>query len=219
MTGDGRGDGNSRAVSRFVPTLSIGGEFTRASARKRRTGQRGAGVSTSAGVYHNLRRTTEQSNSNHVDVLFALFVFCSFLFGNVRCVFVLVIVLKACKCAEYCTCSLCSAKKRPPLACKINQKMWSERFLNVVKNYTLGFLLPIIYIGASERVLFFIFHQCAAQGPCDRRTRALLSSVVNLNKSMFGLLCKHTKNITDLKNQVNKTPTSFRIHIGIFLAA
>ena len=34
--------------------------------------------------------------------------------------------------------------------------MWSERFLNVVKNYTLGILLPIIYIGASERVLFFI---------------------------------------------------------------
>ena len=87
----------------------------------------------------------------------------------------------------------------------------------MVKNYTLGVLLPIIYIGASERVLFF--HQCAAQGPCDRRTRALLSSVVNLNKSMFGLLCKHTKNITDLKNQVNKTSTSFRIHIGIFLAA
>ena len=35
--------------------------------------------------------------------------------------------------------------------------MWSERFLNVVKNYTLGILLPIIYIGASERVLFSFF--------------------------------------------------------------
>ncbi len=35
--------------------------------------------------------------------------------------------------------------------------MWPEEFLNVVKNYTLGILLPIIYIGASERVLFFIF--------------------------------------------------------------
>ena len=35
--------------------------------------------------------------------------------------------------------------------------MWSERFLNVVKNYTLGILLPIIYIGASERVLFLFF--------------------------------------------------------------
>ena len=33
-------------------------------------------------------------------MLFALFVFCSFLFGNVRSVFVLKIVLKACKSAE-----------------------------------------------------------------------------------------------------------------------
>ena len=43
----------------------------------------------------------------------------------------------------------------------------------MVKFYTLGFLLPIIYIGASERVLFF--HPCDAQDPCDRRARALLS--------------------------------------------
>ncbi len=35
--------------------------------------------------------------------------------------------------------------------------MWSEEFLNVVKFYTLGILLPIIYIGASERVLFSFF--------------------------------------------------------------
>ena len=27
----------------------------------------------------------------------------------------------------------------------------------MVKNYTLGILLPIIYIGASERVLFLFF--------------------------------------------------------------
>ena len=66
----------------------------------------------------------------------------------------------------------------------------------MVKNYTPGVLLPIIYIGASERVLFFIFHQCAAQGPCDRRTRALLSSVVIVNKSVFGLLCKPTRIVT-----------------------
>ena len=87
-------------------------QVTRAVSRKRLTGQRGAGVSISTGVYHNPRRTTEQSSSNPVDMLFALFVFCSFLFGNVRSVFVLEIVLKACKCAEYCTCSFCSVKKR-----------------------------------------------------------------------------------------------------------
>ena len=145
-------------------------QVTRAVSRKRRTGQRGASVSTSTGVYHNPRRTTEQISSNHVDMLFAPFVFCSFLFGNVRSVFVLKISLKACKSAEYCACSFCSAKKRDTPDLKNNQKMWSEEFLNVVKFYTLGVLLPIIYIGASERVLFFIFHQCAAQGPCDRRT-------------------------------------------------
>ena len=59
-----------------------------------------------------------------------------------------------------------------PFDLQNQSKMWSEEFLNVVKNYTLGVLLPIIYIGALERVLFF--HQCAAQDPCDRRTRALL---------------------------------------------
>ena len=87
-------------------------QVTRAASPKSRTGHRGAGVSTSAGVYHNPRRTTEQSNSNHVDMLFALFVFCSFLFVVVRCVFVLEIALKTRKCAEYCTCSSCSVKKR-----------------------------------------------------------------------------------------------------------
>ena len=155
-------------VTRVTVTLALWADLcppcfrrqvTRAASRKRRTGQRGAGVSTSAGVYHNPRRTTEQSSSNPVDMLFALFVFCSFCvrFGNrfeslqmrwILCLFVLF-----------------GEKMRYPLT---SRKMWSERFLNVVKFYTLGFLLPIIYIGALERVLFF--HQCAAQGPCDRRT-------------------------------------------------
>lgn len=62
-------------VARFVPARSLGGEFTRADTQERRTGQRGAGVSISAGVYPNPCRTTEQSSSNPVDMLFALFVF------------------------------------------------------------------------------------------------------------------------------------------------
>ena len=169
-------------------------------------------MSTSTGVYHNPCRTTEQSILCPADMLFALFVFCSFLFGNVRSVFVLEIVLKACKSAEYCACSFCSVKKRETPDLQDQSKMWSEEFLNVVKYYTLGILLPIIYIGASERVLFFIFHQCAAQGPCDRRTRALLSSVVNLNKSMYGLLCKATRNITIFKFTPLKTPCSLPLY-------
>ena len=99
-------------MSRFVPTLSADRAVTRPAGTGSDTGQRGAGVSTSAGVYHNPCRTTEQSSSNPVDMLIALFVFCSFLFGNVRSVFVLKISLKACKCAEYCACSFCSVKKR-----------------------------------------------------------------------------------------------------------
>ena len=48
QTGDGRVTVTSETanpVSRFLPTLSLGGEFTRAATRKRRTGQRGANVS------------------------------------------------------------------------------------------------------------------------------------------------------------------------------
>ena len=52
-----QGDGNSRTVSRFVPALSIGGEFTRAAGTERLTEHRGAIVSVSAGVYLKFRRT------------------------------------------------------------------------------------------------------------------------------------------------------------------
>ncbi len=63
------------------------------------------------------------------------------------------------------------------------------------------------FINAPRRILVIDAHE-----------RYYLS-VVNLNKSKFGLLCKATKKITDLKIKVNKTPKSFRIHIGIISAA
>ena len=113
VTGDGRGDANLCTVSRFVSALFSPTSYP-SCFPKRRTGQRGAGVSISTGVYHNPRRTTEQSSSNPVDMLIALFVFCSFLFGNVRSVFVLESSLKARRYAESCTCSFCSAKKEIP---------------------------------------------------------------------------------------------------------
>ena len=74
--------------------------------------------------------------------------FCSLLFGVVRCVFVLENAWKLRRCAESCTCSLCSLKKYDtPLPFEnCLQKMWSEKFLNVVKFYTLADLLPIIYV-------------------------------------------------------------------------
>ena len=128
VTGDGRGDANLCTVSRFVSALFALTSYPscfpktphRASWRKWEHKCR---------VYLQFRRTTEQSVSNALDMLFALFVFCSFLFGNVRSVFVLEIVLKACKCAEYCVCSFCSAKKwdTPWPAIQV-EKMWSEEF-------------------------------------------------------------------------------------------
>lgn len=73
---------------------------------------------------------------------------CSLLFGAVRCVFVLEKAWKLRRCAESCTCSFCSLKKkRYPLPFENHPpKMWSEKFLNVVKFYTLADLLPIIYV-------------------------------------------------------------------------
>ena len=45
-------------------------------------------------------------------------------------------------------------KKRYPLPFEnCTQKMWPEKFLNVVKNYTLADLLPIIYVeGLNESI-------------------------------------------------------------------
>ena len=70
----------------------------------------------------------------------------------------------------------------------------------MVKFYTLGVLLPIIYIGALERVLFFISapHKVLV---IDAHERYYLS-VVNFNKSKFGLLCKPTRNITISKSEL-----------------
>ena len=93
------GDGNSRTVSRFVPALFVPTSYPR---RRNTTPHMAAWrkCEHKCGVYLKLRRTTEQSVSNALDMLLALFVFCSFLFGNVRSVFVLKISLKACKSAE-----------------------------------------------------------------------------------------------------------------------
>ena len=63
------------------------------------------------------------------------------------------------------------------------------------KLYTRRFTSHNIYRSTRKGALF-VFHQSAAQGPCDRRTRALLSSVVIVNKSVFGLLCKPTRIVT-----------------------
>ena len=57
--------------------------------------------------------------------------------------------------AESCTCSFCSLKKYDtPLPFEnCHQKMWPEKFLNVVKFYTLADLLPIIYVeGLNESI-------------------------------------------------------------------
>ena len=81
--------------------------------------------------------------------------FCSLLFGVVRCVFVLENAWILRRCAESCTCSFCSLKKydTPLHYEKRPQKMWSEKFLNVVKFYTLADLLPIIYVeGLNESI-------------------------------------------------------------------
>ena len=110
---------------------------TRATPTQRFTGQRGASVSISVGYISSF---AEQPNKvfqtpwicclrRSLTVRFAHIVrrtisytktlqaalpvrSCSFLFVAVRCVFVLEIVLKACKYAEYCACSFCSAKNR-----------------------------------------------------------------------------------------------------------
>ena len=126
VTGDGRGDANLCTVSRFVSALFAPTSYPSCFPKTphRATWRR---CEHKCGVYLKLRRTTEQSNSNHVDMLFALFVFCSFLFGNVRSVFVLVIVLKARKCAEYCTCSFCSVKKRDTPDLQVQSKKCGRR--------------------------------------------------------------------------------------------
>ena len=132
VTGDGRGDGNSRTVSRFVPALFSATSYPSFCPK---TPHRAAWrrCEHKCGVYLQFRRTTEQSVSNAVDMLFAPFVDCSFyrhcspnnfvqrnftsgtsclfLFGVVRCVFVLKSRLKVRSCAENRTCSFCSAKK------------------------------------------------------------------------------------------------------------
>ena len=135
--GDGRGDGNSRTVSRNLLALFLGIEFTRADTKQRRTGQRGASVRISAGDISNFAEHAEQGVPNAVGMSFLLFVDCSFclccspnhsaqrifaisiccslLFGVVRCVFVLKNSLKVRRCAEICTCSFCSAKNKDTL--------------------------------------------------------------------------------------------------------
>ena len=155
------GDGNSRTVSRFVPALfsatSYPSRFPKTPHRAawRRCEHKCRGVSQSS---PNNRTKQFKPRRYAVCVVRFLFVLCSFWKSFWKLANALNTVLV--RSVRW--------KKEIPLTCKINQKMWSEEFLNVVKFYTLGFLLPIIYIGALERVLFF--HQCAAQGPCDRRT-------------------------------------------------
>ena len=74
----------------------------------------------------------------------------------------------------------------------------------MVKNYTLGILLPIIYIGAFERVLFF--HQCAAQGPCDRRTRALLFICCKFQQVKVRFVVQGYKNYYNFQIYPTQTP-------------
>ena len=152
-------------------------------------------MSISTGVYHNPCRTTEQSNSNHVDMLFALFVFCSFLFGNVRSVFVLKISLKACKSAEYCACSFCSVKKEIPLTCKFNQK-------NVVGGvfkcgqilYTWLFTSHNIYRSIRKGALFFI--SAPHKVPVIDAHSDYTNAVVFFYNSKYKSLCKATRIVT-----------------------
>ena len=70
--------------------------------------------------------------------------------------------------------------------------MWSEEFLNVVKFYTLGFLLPIIYIGASERVLFSFFISAPHKVLVIDAHSDYTNAVVFFYNSKYKSLCKPT---------------------------
>ena len=156
VTGDGRGDGNSRTVSRFVSVLFAPTSYP---SRNPKTPYRAAWrrCEHKCGVYLKLRRTTEQSNSNPVDMLFALFVFCSFLFGNVRSVFVLVISLKPRSCAESSSCSFCSAKKEIPSDLQDQSKNVVGGVLKCGQIlYTWLFTSHNIYRSIRKGALFFI---------------------------------------------------------------